>query len=362
MHGDVWEYTPPTAAAGGAPGGWRSHGEAGDATFVPRCGHAAVSVAPTAAALSAAEQTSDEGIGGGIIYVFGGQDPRSGGLLDETAALKVPAVGGGASWDVARGAVDGVKPQARNGHTLCYDPSGGTGGGGGGGCLVLFGGANAEGHLADVHRLTLLAAPANPVSADEKEDGEAMDEAEAKEVAKAKEEGGKEAAGVVFSSWDAPRCNGPKPTAREMHVAALLPSQRLLVVHGGRGGDDILGDVCALNVATWVWAASRPSSSCMRVGHAAALVPCPAGGDGHLVLFGGFSGATFCNDTWQVSPQADEPCERLPAEDSPQRRFAHAVAALGETLFVFGGSGGNTDYNELHEVDTAATIVAKKAK
>ena len=102
-----------------------------------------------------------------------------------------------------------------------------------------------------------------------------------------------------------------------MHIASLLPSSRLLVVHGGRSGDAVLCDVCVLNVATWVW--STPvETPCQRVGHASALVPPPlggGGGDGRLLLFGGFSGATFCNDVWEVRPTraaGADLCERLP--------------------------------------------------
>ena len=221
-----------------------------------------------------------------------------------------------------------------------------------GGCLIVFAGANEEGHTADVHRLSLP-------SADVSDAVEAASDAPA--------EGGPSGAlpsGAL--AWDCPKCTGLRPSPREMHIASLLPSSRLLVVHGGRSGDAVLCDVCILNVATWVWSAPI-DTPCQRVGHACALVapppgaPVGGGGDGRLLLFGGFSGATFCNDTWEVCPTGaagGDLCERLPAQESPARRFAHTMASLGEVLFVFGGSGGSDELDDLHEVDVAKTLAA----
>ena len=311
VHGDVWEY---------ADGSWQSHGDLGDATaFVPRCGHAAATV------------------GEDLIVVYGGQEPCNQTLLGDLACLRVPvegAVGGvKPQWQTQMvSKVAGVSPEARNGHSLSFDPKGvgakggeGAGDGDGGGCLILFGGANDEAHVADVHRLILP-------------DSKGLD-------------------GAV---WDAPKVTGIRPAAREMHIAALLPTRRVLVIHGGRSSDNVLGDVCVLNVDNWIWAAPV-DSACQRVGHACTLVASGKNGesDGRLLVFGGFSGSTFCNDTWEVSAGAAEPSERLPAQDAPTRRFAHAMTALGQKIFVFGGSGGNDDYDDLYEASVAKTLDAR---
>ena len=352
VHGDVWEYAPSAATAEGQAAGWRCHGTPADAQqLVPRCGHAAAVVG-----LGGTASTGGGGGGGGgggaveeRIFIFGGQEPTSQSLLGDLACLRVPVTAGEApTWESpARLKTDGAAPEARTGHSLSYDPTGGVAvvgdGQAGGGCLLVFAGANEEGHTADVHRLSLPSAG----------------------TASAGTEAGTEAAAAEAGAmaWDAPKCTGIRPSPREMHIASLLPSSRLLVVHGGRSGDAVLCDVCVLNVATWVW--STPvETPCQRVGHASALVPPPlggGGGDGRLLLFGGFSGATFCNDVWEVRPTraaGADLCERLPAQESPARRFAHTMASLGEVLFVFGGSGGSDELDDLHEADAARTLAA----
>jgi hypothetical protein len=314
VHGDVWEFMPselPDASDGSSgegparPSGWRRH-EAGDG-FSARSGHAAVGL-PGA-------QAGD----GGTIAVFGGQDPRGSLLLNDVCLLRTPplavAATEDAKWAVGSPEPVGDPPEARNGHSLSVDPAT---------CaLILFGGANGEGHLNDVHRLTLPA-------------GSLAD------------------SGGEVARWEAPRCSGPPPAAREMHVAAVLPRPHVLIVHGGRSGDEILADVCLLDLKSWAW--SPPVSSALqRVGHAATLlVPSAGDGVGRLICFGGFSGDNFANDTWEIRARPDEPCVRVGAEDAPRRRFAHCIATLGDSLFVFGGSAADGELDELSEAANAA--------
>ena len=101
----------------------------------------------------------------------------------------------------------GDLPEARNGHSLSYDALSGT--------CFLFGGANQEGHLADLHRLSC-----NRLISGQGGRG-GHDEAVKAKAAAAKE-----------PAWDSPACSGEAPAAREMHSAAVMPSRRLLLVHG----------------------------------------------------------------------------------------------------------------------------------
>ena len=71
--------------------------------------------------------------------------------------------------------------------------------------------------------------------------------------------------------------------------------------------------------------------------HAAALLA-PAGAPPRLVFFGGFSGGALNNDVWALA-DGTAAVEKVKGKgEAPQRRFAACAAALGATLYVFGGS------------------------
>ena len=225
VHGDVWEYSH-AAADGTGGGGWRRHSPAGAVGLHARSGHAAVTLSRAAA--SAHEDAS----GGRVILVHGGQDPTSSALFDDVRLLRVPAAaaGGECAWDDAPLTPLGATPEARNGHSLSVDTAARA--------LVLFGGANHEGHLSDVHRLCLGprygvkegSTVQGGAAPDGEESGGATDDASAEVV----DVSGEAAADEKAARWEAPTCSGPAPAAREMHVAAVLATKRLLLVHGGR--------------------------------------------------------------------------------------------------------------------------------
>ena len=288
-----------------------------------RSGHTACTVPATSADAAAS-------VG---VLIFGGQDPMSSMLLNDVRWLRVapstaaPGAPSEARWDAAAPPPAGALPEARNGHSLTLDAAGN--------CLVLFGGADAGGHRNDVHRLCLPAAPA------------AIDMSDA-----APAMAGGEQAACARGAWDAPSICGPAPPAREMHAAAVLSAARRLVVHGGRSGDELLSDVCVLDLATWRWDAPR-ATACTRVGHAALVGPLtPTVPDGRAFIFGGFSGDAMCNDLQEImlKDAAAPAWQRVNTNNAPTRRFAHCAAALGATLYVFGGSAATEDLDDLHEL------------
>ena len=72
-----------------------------------------------------------------------------------------------------------------------------------------------------------------------------------------------------------------------------------------------------------------------------------------LLLFGGFAGDAVCNDTLAVGADGKGGVSALPPprpRDAPESRFAHCAAALGDRLFVFGGSGMQGELNDLSVV------------
>jgi dynein heavy chain len=244
-------------------------------------------------------------------------------LLNDVSLLHVPARSGlTARWTTPL-ATRGATPAARNGHSFTADPEGNA--------VLLFGGADDESHRNDVWRLTLGGAMA--------EDGVA--------------EGG----GAPCAEWAAMACTGIPPQPREMHIAAVLPTRRRLLVHGGRSGEDIVNDARVLCLKSWVW--SNPlNSACRRVGHAVTLLPAALAADAptaKLILFGGFTGEGLSNDVWTVAPDAAArgeagALEQVPTRGAPATRFAHCVAAASDRLLIFGGSAPASECDDLFEV------------
>lgn len=353
---DVWEYAPAESSAAAAAVSWRRH-EAGDG-FRARSGHAACAVPPIGAAGALAGGTSGAQPAVAAIVVFGGQDPRSSVLLDDVQVLRVPCVAAQpdmkseeAVWESGAAFVThGTRPEARNGHSLSHDADGAR--------LVLFGGANAEGHLADVHTLSLPRA-AGGGGAGGGAGGAPIDVTDVTDAT-----GG----GALAAEWTRPKVSGAVPVAREMHAAAVVGGR--LIVHGGRGGDALLSDVCVLDLSTWTWLPAL-TSACTRVGHAA-LVLAPALADDstsagraaapRMLVMGGFSGDAMCNDTHELSVEASgAPTvpRKVGADTAPPRRFAHAAAAIGSVLYVFGGSAATEDLDDLHAADAAEALAAR---
>ena len=303
VYNDVWSFEPATSA-------WKVH-EAGDG-FKLRSGHAACAL-----------PQAESGTRGAMLF-FGGQDPATSLLFSDVDLLRV-GDGDLVAWDAAAPPPTGPLPAARNGHSLSLDEVGG--------CMLVFGGADTDGHRNDVHRLTIPSGYGGT-------DGEA-------------------AAPV----WDAPTMSGPKPAAREMHVAGVVG--RKLLVHGGRGGDELLSDVCMLDLATWTWLPPM-DVAITRVGHTSVLVPTTKSTGaqeegGRLLFFGGFSGEAMCNDTYEltVSATGSPAVTRVAADGPPPRRFAHCAAVLGGAIFVFGGSAPTADLADLYEAQPAAALAAR---
>ena len=257
--------------------GWRRLAPEGGELFSARSGHAAAAV------------------GAAALVVFGGQHPPSDKLYGD--ALRLAADGAEARWEAVE--ATGPAPGARNGHSLswCADAGGGVGG-----SLWMFGGADGEGHLSELWRLR----------------------------------SGGGADGAAGWEWSKPACTGEAPAAREMHAAAALAARGALVVHGGNGGAGPLDTLHLLDLATLVWAAPV-TTPCARLAHAAALLA-PAEAAPRLVFFGGFSGGALNNDVWALADGAAAVEKVKGKGDAPQRRFAACAAALGATLYVFGGS------------------------
>tara|TARA_B100000524_G_scaffold270787_2_gene149177 strand:+ start:290 stop:745 length:456 start_codon:yes stop_codon:yes gene_type:complete len=142
-----------------------------------------------------------------------------------------------------------------------------------------------------------------------------------------------------------------------MHASALVGAARdTFLIHGGRGGDEgelTLSDAHLLCLRTLRWS-TLGETEWARFGHAIAQ-PLNLGLP-EMIFFGGVHETKLCRDAWRlrVPPEAGglaalPRLEHLRSSDAPSRRFAHAAAALGQSVFIFGGSDKVDELGDLHE-------------
>ena len=201
-------------------------------------------------------------------------------------------------------------------------------------------------------------------------------------------------------SWQQVEAEGQAPIARSRHTATLVGKNLLLF--GGVGGGRPLHDLFVMHTGTkegmfWTEPPANGVPPSARVGHASALV------DTKVFIFGGHDGKTCLNDVhvlvtmnWkQLQPKGGRPNPRVsctltsvgsklfllggaahekPLNDvrvldvegegagmwtvptvsgtPPPALVGHSATLIGTELFVFGGSDGKQDGNELYIFDT----------
>jgi Rab9 effector protein with kelch motifs len=179
--------------------------------------------------------------------------------------------------------------------------------------MVVFGGAQAERNLCDIHVLD-----------------------------------------ISTRTWTSPKVSGSAPSPRTAHAVAAFETQ-LVVWAGGKQGMDPVdtSDVYFFDVPTSTWKRVKGSGVVPppRHGHSMTVI------GSRMFVFGGMAGSTFFGDlyvfdllthTWSCPDTAGLP---------PSARSGHAAAALGAKLYVFGGlglhAGAPTSLSDIHVFDTA---------
>jgi hypothetical protein len=195
---------------------------------------------------------------------------------------------------------EGAPPSKRYGHASVATNDG---------RMIVFGGYNGS-FLNDVHELTL---------------GGGADEP---------------------PRWRCVATSGTSPTPRDGHSAVLAPDGRTLLVYGGFDGETQLGDLHALDIHTFAWAAidcapaaAAPDGAASDAGASAAdataggtppprYLHCAVACDDGMLVYGGYlAGGAFGDDLWRLTRRAtsegggaaDEGGDASStAEDSPQ--------------------------------------------
>ena len=149
------------------------------------------------------------------------------------------------------------------------------------------------------------------------------------------------------------------PPAREQAAMAYDPALSELVLFGGFNGAAYYNDTWAWSGSAWSQIADSTDAGCTsactssppaRWGPAMAYDTA----SGQLVLFGGYNGSSYYNDTWalnaagtswsQIADSSDAGCTTTctaspPARNWPSMAFDPALGTSGQ-LVLFGGSNG----------------------
>ena len=157
------------------------------------------------------------------------------------------------------------------------------------------------------------------------------------------------------ADWQSLAPTGALPSACLGATLVCLPTEgRLLLFGGWAGGGVYSGSIWAYDPATNAWTDLGPRGvgPAPRAAHAFAYDPI----GGRAILFGGFDGVSYYNDTWAYDPAANSWTSLLPAGSVPAKRSGHSLAYDPDSgrMILFGGWNGRVDYNDTWAYDPAA--------
>jgi len=146
---------------------------------------------------------------------------------------------------------------------------------------------------------------------------------------------------------------GALPAARATQAMVCDPSTGKAIVFGGFDGTSYYNDTWGFELATNTWANLNPAGS----------VPAARGGhsmvydvdSGKMILFGGWNGSTQFNDTWAYDPAANTWANLKPAGRVPTARDSQAMAydPQEKVVLLFGGWSTLTEFSDTWAYDPA---------
>ena len=145
----------------------------------------------------------------------------------------------------------------------------------------------------------------------------------------------------VANTWTAVTSTGEAPPARGGHSMAYDPVEDKVVLFGGTDSNTYFDDTWVFDFATSTWtqvtaALEIPNA---RAGHRMAYDPSSA----NVVLFGGWDGTAYFNDTWTFNV-ATSTWTNLNLINAPSARDSSSLVydAATNELILFGGFVGGT--------------------
>ena len=188
----------------------------------------------------------------------------------------------------------GTIPEARSGASLVLDPSTGK--------LIMYGGIGADGQLNDTWAYDPAA-----------------------------------------NTWTDLKPSGTAPDPRANQVMAWDSATGKAILFGGFTSTDT-NDTWAHDAAANSWTKLHPAGSLPSVRDSACMAFDPF--TGKFILFGGFAGTSYVNDTWAYDPSNGwtelESSAAIPARDGATLVYD----AASHNLFLFGGYDGGNYLND----------------
>jgi len=135
---------------------------------------------------------------------------------------------------------------------------------------------------------------------------------------------------------------GLKPSKREPSDMAYDSKNNRIVLFGGRDGDTYFSDTWVYDVASDIWTQKNPATKpSARNAHAMAYDST----NNKIVLFGGYYGSSYYDDTWVYDVASDTWTEKS-LSTKPSARFGHAMAydSTNNKIVLF--SGAAAGYND----------------
>lgn len=97
--------------------------------------------------------------------------------------------------------------------------------------------------------------------------------------------------------------------------------------------------------STWTRPSATGSAPSARCAHATAAA------GGKMVIFGGWNGGRMLNDLHLFQPDTMTWSRPITTGEPPGPRAGHTITAVGNRVFVFGGGDGSHYLNDLHVLD-----------
>jgi N-acetylneuraminic acid mutarotase len=161
------------------------------------------------------------------------------------------------------------------------------------------------------------------------------------------------------NTWSGLSPGGALPTARAAHAMAYDPTGNRVLVFGGYSGTSYHNDTWAYDVATNAWSELHPVGTvpAARLGHSLVYDP----ESKKMILFGGYDGSTEYNDTWAYDPAANTWTLQAPTGTVPPARALPQMVydpAVKKTV-LFGGGTSSGAFNDAWSYDLAENSWAK---
>jgi N-acetylneuraminic acid mutarotase len=158
---------------------------------------------------------------------------------------------------------------------------------------------------------------------------------------------------LTTDAWAKLKHTGTAPTARASQAMAYDPTSDKLVVFGGYDGTTYYNDtwVYDFTAGTWTAAGAAGTGPAARQGHSLVYDPVSK----KMILFGGYDGSTEYNDTWAYDPAAGTWKDLKPEGNPPAARDSQALAydSDDKVMVLFGGWSTTTQYNDTWAYDPA---------